>query len=119
MGIASGGIVVEGRFDFPEHIAEAIQHLVVLDSHHPLAERREPRLAGCVLGFSNFMDRAVDFDNQLTLGAIEIDDEPVHWMLAAEAESTQSLGTERFPKNGLGRSGLMAHPSGMGLQLAS
>jgi hypothetical protein len=73
--------------------------LIVSNSNDPDCARFEPICSGGVVldGFSPVMHLPVDFESHTQVGAIEIDNEPVDHMLAAELETQRAPAPQDLP----------------------
>ncbi len=77
-------VVLEDAENFFEDGAGFAQHLIVPKAEGAIAARPKPCVASLVLFNIPAVLSAVDFDDELAIGAQKIDDERTDWGLAAE-----------------------------------
>ena len=82
-----------------QHTFRVGEHVVVPETDDTIALRLDPAGAGLVI---LRMLSTVDFDNELDLGAKEIDDVGSQRMLASEAETFELSSAQVRPKSDLG-----------------
>lgn len=114
-----GALAQEEVVSSPLDVVTQRQHDVFDVVHHRLrAETNDRHGAGSQTLASPFvvarlvsMDRAVDFDSKLECGAVEVDDESRHDVLAAKLAAFELAPSQSLPELGLGFRGAAAHLS--------
>ena len=76
---------IQDNVEDPLHIAE---HIIVPEPQHLVAALSQPFVSNCV-SLVRCMLAAVDFNNQSSLPANEVDDKWSNWVLADEFETAQ------------------------------
>ena len=89
--------VLDRDADQAEDAVQMLQDIVVSEPQDVQAERFEELLTRIILIALRFVDWTVDFDHEVRVGAVEIDDEPVHRMLTPKIDA-KLLAPERLPQ---------------------
>jgi hypothetical protein len=89
---------------------------IVAESHDVKPHRTKRRFTRSIFLAGMVVDRAIDLDHQARFGAVEIHNEAVKRLLAAEPESPGLTAAQCRPQNGFGRRRLPAHALGFNLR---
>jgi hypothetical protein len=96
-----------------DDIREVARHLGGVETNHTVAALFEPRGAGGVVGrlVGGRMRIAVDFDGELGLSAVEVEDEATDRVLSADLETDLAIA-DRLPNLRFRRRQRMAEVAG-------
>lgn len=80
-----------------QYVSKSCFDLVIGHAQHATAPSGENTVAFFVMALLVLVDRAIDFYDQAGCVAIEVDDEAIDDLLAAEMESVESMSAQPFP----------------------
>jgi len=80
-----------------------VENLVIIESYYLVTSLLQPFCANGVVFFLHGVDVTVYLHNQASLGAVEVHDEAVDGMLAAEVEVVELSAAQVLPQFGFGR----------------
>ncbi len=80
---------------------KVVVDVFVFDSHDSQAARRQYFTAFCIVCNLSFVYFAVNLKNQVGGVAIEVNEEAVYDLLAAEVKAAELVGAKTIPKNDL------------------
>src|SRR6185503_4255901 len=98
--------------DLPEDVVQVVQDILIGKVKDAESATGEDLIPGFVVPALVIVDAAVNLDHEMGGVAVEVDDEPVDDLLAAEAFPVQPAASYRIPQVGLGCGHLLSEFTG-------